>query len=86
MAISDKDRKKMTTVREVAGTAYAAKQMYDMAKPVVEKVVEKVKKTRAKRKKEGKWYVGKNIEKAINKRKAKIQQRKYHKNTYKEGT
>tara|TARA_Y100001973_G_C5137570_1_gene301167 strand:+ start:659 stop:919 length:261 start_codon:yes stop_codon:yes gene_type:complete len=85
MAITDKDRKKMSTVREVAGTAYAVKQLYDLAAPIVKKGIKKAKETRARRKKEGKWYVGKNIKKAITKRKTKKQVIKNHNNTYEEG-
>ena len=86
MALSKKEKQRMGDAMMVAGTIRAGKEVYDVAKPIVEKVVKKVKKTRAKRKKAGKWYVGKNIEKAIKKRKAKKQERKYHNNTYKEGT
>ena len=69
----------------VAGTIRAASETYKAVKPIAEKVVKKVKERRANKKKEGKWYVGKNIAKAINKRKAKKQIIKQHNNTYEEG-
>ena len=53
--ISKKDRKKMSTVREVAGTAVAAKQLYDMAKPIIKKGVKKAKDIYQKRKDKRKY-------------------------------
>jgi|21_taG_2_1085346.scaffolds.fasta_scaffold01761_17 Ethanolamine utilization protein EutJ (predicted chaperonin) len=38
--ISKKNKKQMSNIREIAGTAYAVKQMYDMVKPVVEKGID----------------------------------------------
>ena len=45
----------MSDVRAVAGTLYAGKQMYDMAKPVVKKVVKKAKDIYKKRKDKRKY-------------------------------
>ena len=85
MALSKKEKQKMGDAMMVAGTVRAASETYKAVKPIVKKVVKKVKERRAKRKKEGKWYVGKNIEKSIKKRKAKKQIIKQHNNTYEEG-
>ena len=55
MALSKKEKSKMSDVRAVAGTLYAGKQMYDMAKPGVKKVVKKAKDIYKKRKDKRKY-------------------------------
>jgi hypothetical protein len=75
MALTKKERQKMGDAMMVTGTVRAAKELYDIAKPIVKKGVEK-----------GKEAYKKHKEKKEAKKAAKKKgSRKYHNNNYKEG-